>query len=209
MSNENEHADIVEGATVRARAYAHLKAHPGERFNRMTLAEAIQANEWTTAEVLNTLADSGQIERVQEGSRKWYFYGQPPEGPQLPLPAVAKAAPKKKKKSRPSENPTIGIGERIRDIMCADPTLSEEEVGRRVRAEGFEFRPPTLRMVYRDTHDVIERMAARAPRKALTMLVPERRRAPGEVEITIAGGVLVVGRNPETGRLRLGVEDDS
>lgn len=207
---------MVRSAATRAAVMGWLNRNPGAHVVK-EIAQGMGEESQRVRNALRSLAESGQVLAEGEGHGRghlvrWSSPAQPPEGPQLALPAVAKAHPpaKKKKKSRPSENPMIGVGERIRDIVCADPMLSEEDVYKRLLSDGFDCRATTLTMVYRDTQGVIERMKPRAHRKSpeAVRLVPERQRAPGELEIVVSGVTVVVGRNPETGRIRIGILED-
>ncbi|MNX09263.1 Ribosome maturation factor RimP [compost metagenome] len=60
------------------------------------------------------------------------------------------------KKTRSSNPKGVSVGGRIREIMCDDMGVSEEEVGKILTKEGIDFRPPTLGMIYKDTSFVFD-----------------------------------------------------
>lgn len=154
---------MVRSAATRAAVMGWLNRNPGAHVVK-EIADGAGEDSQRVRNALRSLADSGQVLAEGEGQGRGRLVRwsspdapQPPEGPQLPLPAVAKAHPPAKKKK-------------------------PEKVGVRHQPHG----------------------AAQAP----VRLVPERQRAPGELEIVVAGVTVVVGRNPETGRIRIGILEE-
>lgn len=48
----------------------------------------------------------------------------------------------------------------MRDLICSDFTMTQEEIGKKVTAAKLEYRPATLGMVFVDTHKVITALKA-------------------------------------------------
>lgn len=60
-------------------------------------------------------------------------------------------------KPKRSSNPAgVSVGARIREFMCEDLAISEEAVGKALDKEGLEYRPATLKMIYKDTKATID-----------------------------------------------------
>lgn len=75
--------------------------------------------------------------------------------------AAAPAAAADDGKPKRSSNPAgVSVGQRIREIMCEATDITEEDVGKQLTKEGLEFRPPTLKMIYKDTKSTFELLKA-------------------------------------------------
>lgn len=60
-------------------------------------------------------------------------------------------------KPKRSSNPAgVSVGARIRELMCEDLAITEEKVGEALDKEKIEYRPPTLKMIYKDTKAVFD-----------------------------------------------------
>lgn len=67
-----------------------------------------------------------------------------------------KAAPKEDKKATRSGNPRgVSVGARVREIMAENLDIEQGAVEKILKAEGLEFREPTLNLIYKDTSQFI------------------------------------------------------
>ena len=63
-------------------------------------------------------------------------------------------------KPKRSSNAGVSVGQRIREIMCDDLSVTEEEVSKQMKKEGLEFRDTSLKMIFKDTTAVFSLLKA-------------------------------------------------
>lgn len=65
-----------------------------------------------------------------------------------------------KSEKKRASNGGVSVGGRIREIMCEDVGIEEEEVAKILKKEGLEFRDTSLKMIYKDTSAVFALLKA-------------------------------------------------
>lgn len=61
------------------------------------------------------------------------------------------------KPKRSSNEPGVSVGNRIRDMLHENPKLTDEQIGAQLTKEKIEFRPPTVKMIGKDTRYMLEK----------------------------------------------------
>lgn len=61
------------------------------------------------------------------------------------------------KPKRSSNEPGVSVGNRIRDMLHENPKLTDEQIGVQLTKEKIEFRPPTVKMIGKDTRYMLEK----------------------------------------------------
>lgn len=62
------------------------------------------------------------------------------------------------KPKRSSNEPGVSVGNRIRDMLFENPKLTDEQIGAQLTKEKIEFRPPTVKMIGKDTRYMLEKI---------------------------------------------------
>ena len=64
------------------------------------------------------------------------------------------------KKTRSSNPRGVSVGGRIRELMCEDLSITQEEIAKVLKKEAIEFRDTSLNMIFKDTTTVFELLRA-------------------------------------------------
>lgn len=68
------------------------------------------------------------------------------------------AAPAADAKDDDSKRAKPGMGNRVRELCCADPKATLEDVMKTLKKEGIEFRDVSVNMIYKDVHFVFDEL---------------------------------------------------
>jgi hypothetical protein len=73
-------------------------------------------------------------------------------------PAAKKPADKAAEKEKPprAKNPGVSITSKIRDMVCEDDSLTQEEIGKALTKEGLNWNPSTLQLQYTEVQRTIK-----------------------------------------------------